>query len=291
MASLKEVRNRIKSVESTQQITKAMKMVSAAKLRRAQTAIQQMRPYAKKLTQLISNLNGNAENPELQAYTAEREVNKVLLVVITSDRGLCGGFNSSVTKGVQARIEEAYSSQAQKGNVTLLTIGKKGFEFFSKRNFVVDGTNTQLLQNASFDNVRAVAESVMAQYVAGGYDRVELIYNEFKNAVTQILRFEQYLPILPAASTSTSNVDYIFEPSQDEILTSLVPKSLKLQFFKAVLDSAASEQGARMSAMEKATENAGALLKDLRLSYNRSRQAAITNEILEIVGGAEALKG
>ena len=291
MASLKEVRNRIKSVESTQQITKAMKMVSAAKLRRAQTAIQQMRPYAKKLTELISNLSGNAENPELAAYTEEREVNKVLLVVVTSDRGLCGGFNSSVFKGVQTRIEEAYSKQAAKGNVTLLTIGKKGFEFFSKRNFLVDAGYTQLLQNYSFDRVRNVAESVMDQYVAGDYDRVEIVYNEFKNAVTQILRFEQFLPILPAASETTSNVDYIFEPNQEDILTSLVPKSLKLQFFKAILDSAASEQGARMSAMEKATENAGALLKDLRLSYNRSRQAAITNEILEIVGGAEALKG
>ena len=291
MASLKEVRNRIKSVESTQQITKAMKMVSAAKLRRAQTAIQQMRPYAKKLTELISNLSGNAENPELAAYTEEREVNKVLLVVVTSDRGLCGGFNSSVFKGVQSRIEEAYSKQASKGNVTLLTIGKKGFEFFSKRDFKVDTAYTHLLQNYSFDRVRYVAESVMAQYVAGDYDRVEIVYNEFKNAVTQILRFEQFLPILPAASTTTSNVDYIFEPNQEDILTSLVPKSLKLQFFKAILDSAASEQGARMSAMEKATENAGALLKDLRLSYNRSRQAAITNEILEIVGGAEALKG
>ncbi len=291
MPSLKEVRNRITSIQSTQQITKAMKMVSAAKLRRAQTAIVQLRPYAQKLQQILSNLESGIENELLQAYSTEREVNKVLIVVLTSDRGLCGGFNSATLKGATLHVEEKYPAQLANGGVTFLTIGKKGFEYFSKRDFTVIGKHTTLFHDQSFDKVRAVGEEIMAEFVEGKYDKVELVYNEFKNAATQILKVEQFLPIQQTVKEVTTNTDYIFEPNQEEILTALVPKSLKVQIFKAVLDSFASEQGARMTAMEKATDNAGALLKELKLSYNRSRQAAITNEILEIVGGAEALKG
>ncbi len=293
MASLKEVKNRITTVVSTQQITKAMKMVAAAKLRRSQERIQQMRPFAQKLTALLQNLSaaqvdGDGDN----WYSQIREEKKVLIIVVSSDRGLCGSFNSNVFKGVNRLIEERYASQFAHGNVTVLTIGKKASDYFSKRKCALVGDFSLLFATLSFENVARAAEYVMEAFRLGKYDKVELVYNEFKNVATQILRTEQYLPILPPVrdEASGNSIDYIYQPGQEEIITSLIPQSLKVQLYKAVLDSNAAENGARMTAMDKATENAGELLKELRLTYNRTRQAAITKEILEIVGGAEALK-
>ncbi|MGC1243089.1 MAG: ATP synthase F1 subunit gamma [Chryseosolibacter sp.] len=293
MPSLKEVKNRITSVVSTQQITKAMKMVAAAKLRRSQERIHQMRPFAQKLNALLQNLSaaqldGDGDN----WYSAVREEKKVLIIAVSSDRGLCGSFNSSVFKGVNRLIDEKYSAAFAKGNVTVLTIGKKSSDYFGKRKCAMVGDFSLLFSSLSFENVSRAAEFVMEAYKHGKYDKVMLVYNEFKNIATQILRVEQFLPILPPQSTkdASKNVDYIYQPSQEEIITSLIPQSLKVQLYKAVLDSNAAENGARMTAMDKATENTGELLKQLRLTYNRTRQAAITKEILEIVGGAEALK-
>ncbi len=294
MANLKEVKNRIQSVISTQQITKAMKMVAAAKLRRAQDSIMQMRPYSNKLTAILQNVSSGVESEILSSYTEERPIEKVLIIAITSDRGLCGGFNSNVFKATTALIKEKYQQQFDAGQVTILPIGKKAYEFFKKNGYsMVEGHQT-LFTDLSFANARKAAEVAMDAYENKEFDAIELVYNEFKNVATQILRKEQFLPILES-ETASENVtvettnDYIFEPSKEVILQELVPKSLKLQFYKAVLESNASEHGARMTAMDKATENAGDLLKELRLSYNRTRQAAITKEILEIVGGAEAL--
>ncbi len=293
MASLKEVKNRITTVVSTQQITKAMKMVAAAKLRRSQERIQQMRPFAQKLSALLQNLSaaqvdGDSDN----WYSQVREEKKILIIAVSSDRGLCGSFNSNIFKGVNRVIEERYAAQFAHGNVTVLTIGKKASDYFSKRKCAVVGDFTNLFTSLSFDSSARAAEYVMESFRLGKYDKVELVYNEFKNVATQILRAEQYLPILPPAQDTTGEnaVDYIYQPDQEEIITSLIPQSLKVQLYKAVLDSNAAENGARMTAMDKATENAGELLKELRLTYNRTRQAAITKEILEIVGGAEALK-
>lgn len=298
MASLKEVRARITSVNSTQQITKAMKMVAAAKLRRAQDNITKIRPYSEKLTEILNNvsasLDASAENP----YASEREVNNVLIVVITSDRGLAGAFNTNAIKGALNLINNRYNEQYAKGNVELLCIGKKGYEFFSKRGYKVNGDYVGLFSNVSYDTVKKAAEYVMHGFTTQKYDRVYTVYNEFKNVATQIVRSTQFLPPVKEVSfkkkkevkTTALNTIYIFEPSQEEIVTELIPKSLKIQFYKAVLDSNASEHGARMTAMDKATDNAKELLKDLKLVYNRTRQAAITKEILEIVGGAEALK-
>jgi F-type H+-transporting ATPase subunit gamma len=299
MANLKEVRNRIKSVSSTQQITKAMKMVAAAKLRKAQDNIMQLRPYALKLNEISERLAGGeqvdlSDNP----YTRESEIKSALVIVITSDRGLCGGFNTYVLKGANSLIAEKYADLNKKGNLTVLVIGKKGFEFFGKRNAKMVTDFQNVLQEATFEKVSAAAEYVMSSFVKGEYDAVDIVYNEFKNVATQVVRKEQFLPVMkvitPApldakSSSKTTSVDYIFEPQKEVILQQLIPKKLKTHLFKAILESNASEQGARMTAMEKATENAGELLKELKLTYNRTRQAVITKEILEIVGGANAL--
>jgi len=294
MASLKEVRSRITSVSSTQQITKAMKMVSAAKLRRAQDSILRMRPYAQRLGGILANLSTLTEGSVTNLYSQERDPNRVLLIVVTSDRGLAGAFNSNVVKAVTSLITDKYSRQFAAGNVTFLTIGKKGFDTLRKRsgyNIINDYTNT--FATLSFDTVRVAAERAMDGFVNNEFDRVDIVYNEFKNVATQIIRTEQFLPIqekqIERNGSAALAADYTFEPSKEEIIRELIPKSLKIQVYKAVLESKASEEGARMTAMDKATDNAGELLKQLKLTYNRTRQAAITKEILEIVGGAEAL--
>jgi F-type H+-transporting ATPase subunit gamma len=294
MPSLKEVKSRITSVVSTQQITKAMKMVAAAKLRRSQDRITQLRPFAQKLNAIIQNLSAAQTDGDTDSwYSAVREPNKILILAISSDRGLCGSFNSNVFKGVLKLIDEKYQAQYKSGNVTVLPIGKKASDFFTKRRGgKVNADYALLFSSLTFGNASTAGDYVIEAFRKGVYDKVEIVYNEFKNVATQILRTEQLLPILPppADVKSATQVDYIYQPEQDEILTGLIPKSIKIQIFKALLDSNASENGARMTAMDKATENAGELLKELKLTYNRTRQAAITKEILEIVGGAEALK-
>jgi F-type H+-transporting ATPase subunit gamma len=286
MANLKEIRNRITSIKSTMQITSAMKMVSAAKLKKAQDAITAMRPYSSKLTELLQNLSATLDSDAGGTYATQREVSNVLLVAITSNRGLCGGFNSSITKKVVRTIEENYSGTA----VDIFSIGKKGGDVLSKAHNIIAKRN-DLFDDLTFENVAVVAEELMEMYVDGKYDKIEIIYNQFKNAATQIPQVEQFLPIKPIEGGDTNvNSDYIFEPSKEEIVEALIPKSLKTQLYKALRDSFASEHGARMTAMHKATDNATDLRDDLLLTYNKARQAAITNEILEIVGGAEALK-
>ena len=287
MANLKEIRLRITSVGSTMQITSAMKMVSAAKLKRAQDAIIQMRPYANKLTELLKNLSASLDSSDGGVYTQEREIKNVLLVTVTSNRGLCGGFNAYIMKKAKALISEDYAN----ANVSILSIGKKSSEHFTKNGFNVASTHDALFGDLTFDNVAKVAEGIMERFVEGDYDKVVLVYNQFKNAATQIIMTENFLPVQAAENDSEVVVDYIFEPTKQEIVEQLIPKSLKTQLFKAVLDSHAAEHGARMTAMHKATDNASELKKDLTLTYNKARQAAITNEILEIVGGAEALSG
>jgi F-type H+-transporting ATPase subunit gamma len=290
MASLKEVKSRISSVMSTQQITKAMKMVAAAKLRKSQERILQMRPFAKKMNSLLQNLSA-AQSDGQEWYSVAREEKKILIVAISSDRGLCGSFNSSVFKATLKLIEEKYSAQHQQKNVTILPIGKKSAEFFTKRNFPVINNYATIFHDLTFENVSEAAQYLMDRFRAAEFDKIEIVFNEFKNVATQILRIEQLLPVLPLpAGSKKEEADYIYQPNQEEIISGLIPKSLKVQLFKSVLESNASENGARMTAMDKATENAGELLKDLRLTYNRTRQAAITKEILEIVAGAEALK-
>jgi F-type H+-transporting ATPase subunit gamma len=291
MASLKEVRARISSINSTQQITKAMKMVAAAKLRRAQDNITQLRPYAQKLSQMLGTVSAGAETASENPYKQARPIGRVLLIVVTSDRGLCGAFNTNVVKAALALVDEKYSAQARSGNVEIMAIGKKGGEAFQRRGFKVNTSHVDAFGSLSFATVRTAAEEAMEGFANGRYDIVEVIYNEFKNAAMQIVRTEQMLPIVATETpgTATASVNYTFEPSEVEIITELIPKTIKIQLYKAVLDSNASEHGARMTAMDKATENAGELLKELRLVYNRTRQAAITTEILEIVGGAEAL--
>jgi F-type H+-transporting ATPase subunit gamma len=292
MASLKEVRNRIVSVNSTQQITKAMKMVAAAKLRRAQDNILQMRPYAKKLGEMLATVSAGAENTADGPFQRVRPVERVLLIVVTSDRGLCGAFNTNVLKAATARIESQYAQQAARGDVEILAIGKKAAEGMARRGFKVNTQFADVFTRLSFVAVKEAAEYIMGAYAAGEYDTVELVFNEFKNVATQIIRNEVYLPISnePAAgSKANTNVNYTFEPGEEQIISELIPKTLKIQLYRAVLESNASEHGARMTAMDKATENAQDLLKELRLVYNRTRQAAITKEILEIVGGANAL--
>jgi F-type H+-transporting ATPase subunit gamma len=292
MASLKEVRNRISSVNSTMQITKAMKMVAAAKLRRAQEKITQLRPYSQKLNELIAQVSENTEIGNSSPFTQVREVNKVLIVLVTSDRGLCGAFNTNVIKAANTYIAENYASQSAQGNVTIFSLGKKGSDFFERRGAVVDNSYTDIFGRLSFDTAKAAAEEIMEAFAVGTFDEVVLVYNEFKNVATQIIKTEKMLPLVneDKEQATSSNIDYIFEPSEEEILLDLIPKAIKLQLFKAVLDSNASEHGARMTAMDKATDNGGEMLKALKIEYNRSRQAAITTEILEIVGGAEALK-
>ena len=284
MANLKEIRNRITSIGSTMQITSAMKMVSAAKLKKAQDAITQMRPYADKLTELLQSLSATLEGEVGGVYSEQKEVSRVLLVAVTSNRGLCGGFNSSIIKASVKNIEDNYKGK----QVDLLTIGKKGNDLLSKNYNVIENHN-EIYDELTFDNVAVIAERVMELFATGQYDKVELVYNRFKNAATQIETIEQFLPIAPMETETTSNIDYLFEPSKSEIVLELIPKSLKTQLYKAIRDSFASEHGARMTAMHKATDNATELRDELLLTYNKARQAAITNEILEIVGGAEAL--
>ncbi len=291
MASLKEVRNRIQSVSSTQQITKAMKMVAAAKLRRAQDNIVRMRPYAQRLNAILSNLTRNADADIVSDYGVAREVRKVLVIAITSDRGLAGAFNTNVFKGVNAAIASRYS-HLPAANIAVMAIGKKAHDYYGRRGPLV-GDYTHVFAKLSFETVRVAAEVAMQGFRDGLYDEVVMVYNEFRNVATQIIRTEQLLPLVqeeaPATARPESNVDYLFEPSKEEIVQTLIPQSIKIQLYKAVLESNASEHGARMTAMDKATDNAGELLKSLKLTYNRTRQAAITTEILEIVGGAEAL--
>lgn len=286
MANLKEIRNRIASVSSTMQITSAMKMVSAAKLKKAQDAITAMRPYADTLTQLLQNLSASIEDASGSTYATERPVEKVLLVAITSNRGLCGGFNSSIIKEVQAQTQGKYAGKT----VDVYAIGKKGNDILSKELNVV-ANRSDVFDQLTFEQVSTVAEDVMELFVSGAYDRIDLVYNRFKNAATQLVTSEQFLPIVPLQSEDTPTADYIYEPAQSEIVNTLIPKALKTQLFKAIRDSFASEHGARMTAMHKATDNATELRDQLKLTYNKARQAAITNEILEIVGGAEALNG
>jgi F-type H+-transporting ATPase subunit gamma len=269
-----------------------MKMVAAAKLRRSQDRIMQMRPFAKKLSYILQNLSSaQAGDAGDNWFSKVREEKKVLIVAVTSDRGLCGSFNSSVLKGALKLINEKYEAQAAVGNVTILPIGRKAQEFFGKRKIAMVNDYSAIISNITFAGVSDAAEFMMEAFRTGKYDKIEIVYNEFKNVATQILRTEQFLPVeLPKAEAKSVEVDYIYQPDRNEIVEGLIPKSLKVQLFKAVLDSNAAENGARMTAMDKATDNAGELLKELRLTYNRSRQAAITKEILEIVGGAEALK-
>ncbi|MFM6976846.1 MAG: ATP synthase F1 subunit gamma [Sphingobacteriaceae bacterium] len=290
MANLKEVRNRIASVSSTQQITKAMKMVSAAKLKRATNAIVQLRPYANKLKELLANLSASLEGSS-SPFIVEREPKKVLIVAVSSNRGLAGAFNTNVIKTVNQLISTTYAEQFRQGNGSIIAIGKKTQDFYEKRKYNVIGNNNDLFQDLTFEHTSQITEAIMEGFVNGDYDRVELVYNQFKNAAVQILTTEQLLPVAKTVSEveSSQQQDYILEPSQEEIVESLIPKSIKTQLYKAVLDSHASEHGARMTAMDKATENAGDLLKSLKLSYNQARQAAITTELTEIVSGAAAL--
>ena len=285
MANLKEIRNRIASVSSTMQITSAMKMVSAAKLKKAQDAITMMRPYSSTLKQLIQNLSSSLDGDSQNPYSQVRSKKSILLVSITSNRGLCGAFNANIIKRTKQLAGEDYKDK----KVSLMTIGKKGSEILSKTGKVVS-SHDNLFDNLNYNDVGKIAQLVMDNFEEKIYDEVVLIYNRFKNAATQIVQVEPFLPIIPSEETETSsNTDYIFEPTQAEIVNELLPKSLKIQLFKALRDSFASEHGARMTAMHKATDNATDLRDQLKLTYNKARQAAITNEILEIVGGAEAL--
>lgn len=293
MANLKEIRTRIKSVKSTQQITKAMKMVAAAKLRRAQDSILQMRPYAQKLFYIQENLTTWLDSETQSVYARERDPDNVLLVVVTSDRGLCGAFNSNVIKLTLRRIEEQYKEQKNAGKLWILPVGRKAQDYFVKRKYQVIEDFAGMFQNLNFDQAKKAALHIMQAFTEKKIDRVEILYNEFKNVATQILRAEQFLPIPrdeKREEESKVKVNYIFEPSLEYLLEDLIPQTLEIKFYKALLESNASEHGARMTAMEQATENASELLHDLRLKYNQSRQAAITGEILEIVSGAEALK-
>jgi F-type H+-transporting ATPase subunit gamma len=294
MANLKAIRTRISSVKSTRQITSAMKMVSAAKLRRAQDKIVRLRPYANKLYEILVGLSQSLSDSEIEnVYGRVSPPDKVLIVVITSNRGLCGAFNANVIKETRRVVTEKYYDQFKSGNLKVLTIGKKGFDFFRKQQEKLLPDQSALLNDLSFDNVAKIADQLMKSFTAREFDRVEIIYNQFKNAAVQNLTCELFLPVqtIPAGKTNIVPVDYIYEPTQEEIVKELIPKSLKIQFYKAVLDSFVAEHGARMTAMHKATDNATGMIRDLTLLYNKARQAAITNQILEVVSGAEALRG
>ncbi|WP_142784441.1 ATP synthase F1 subunit gamma [Changchengzhania lutea] len=284
MANLKEIRNRISSVSSTMQITSAMKMVSAAKLKKAQDAITAMRPYSDKLTELLQSLSATLDADSGSKYSTQRDVQKVLIVAITSNRGLAGAFNSNIIKEVSKLSNEKYANQ----EVSYVAIGKKANDAFKKTNRVI-ANKSEVYEDLTFDNVAAIAELLMDKFVTGEFDKIDIVYNKFKNAATQLITVEQFLPIVPVEGAAVNNVDYIFEPSKAEIVEQLIPKSLKTQLYKGIRDSFASEHGARMTAMHKATDNATELRDQLKLTYNKARQASITNEILEIVGGAEAL--
>lgn len=296
MANLKEVRVRIASVKSTRQITSAMKMVAASKLRRAQNAIMGMRPYAQKLQEIMQNLSSGLEGSDEGVFAEDRGNNKVLLVPITSNRGLCGAFNANIIKETINYIHTKLPAQQKTGNVDLFCIGKKGADIFKSRGYNIIKLNTEIFDDLTFDNSAEISEAMMTSFAEKKYDQIILIYNQFKNAAVQVLQVEQLLPVSKNiddnnTSEAEAKANYIFEPNKEEILEALVPKSIKIQLYKALADSLAAEHGARMTAMHQATENADSLLKDLNLSYNKARQAAITNEILEIVSGAEALKG
>ena len=292
MANLKEVRNRISSVTSTQQITKAMKMVAAAKLKRATNAIIQLRPYANKLRDVLAQVSASVEGND-SPYTQDRIPTKVLVIVLTSNRGLAGAFNANAIKTANNLIFGKYAEQHARGNLSIIAIGKRGHDFFQRRGFHVIGNYNELYSDLNFSNVSQVTDYAMQEFKAGNIDRVEVVYNEFRNAAVQLLTTEQLLPLVaqekPESVTATAETDYIIEPSKAKIIEELIPKAIKTQLYKAVLDSNASEHGARMTAMDKATENAGELLKSLKLSYNQARQAAITTELTEIVSGAAAL--
>ena len=291
MANLKEIRNRISSVGSTMQITSAMKMVSAAKLKKAQDAITAMRPYSEKLTELLQNLSATLDADTGSKYSDQREANKILVVAITSNRGLAGAFNSNIIKEARNLAENKFVGK----QVDFMTLGKKGNDILKKTGTILENNNA-IFDDLTFDNTSEIAEKLMLLFSEGKYDKIFVVYNNFKNAATQIVMTEQFLPIMPpkpieGQEAKTTETFYIFEPSKEEIVEALIPKSLKTQLFKALRDSAASEHGARMTAMHKATDNATELRNALKLQYNKARQAAITNEILEIVGGAEALAG
>ena len=292
MAGLKEVRTRIASVLSTKQITSAMKMVSASKLRRAQNAIVQLRPYATKLNELLQNLSDSIDNTEEVIYFKEKKINKVLLVLVSSNRGMCGAFNSNVIKAANRLISAEYSEVKRKNNLDIICIGKKVSDFYLKRKFNVISTHNEIFDGLTYAKTSEIAETVMSSFVDGKYDKVVIIYNRFKNAAVQIITDEQFLPIKPIVllETKKKTVEYLIEPDKKELVREIVPKSLKIQFYKCIIDSFASEHGARMTAMHKATDNASELIRDLNLQYNKARQANITDEILEIVSGANALK-
>lgn len=297
MPSLKEVRIRIESINSTQQITSAMKLVAASKLRRTQNAVQALTPYAVKLREILGNLGSSLDNTDEAVYSTSRPVQKVLILILTSNRGLCGPFNTNVIKAAKAHIENNYSEINKKGNLDIITLGKKGSDFFKKNKYNVVNANNEIFDALTFANTSAIAEELMTAYASRKYDRIEIIYNHFKNAGQQVLTVDQYLPIVAVTGNKKDDkagkqqADYIFEPEKSVLVRELIPKILKVQMYKTVLDSFAAEHGARMTAMAQATENASELLKQLKLSYNKARQSAITKELLEIVSGAEALKG
>jgi len=295
MASLKEIRERRASVASTRQITSAMKMVSAAKLRKAQDAIVQFRPYAEKLQEILASVGDSIKDDEDNQFAVQRDKERILLILFTSNRGLCGAFNSNAIKATIHRALTQYETQMMGSQVDFIVIGKKGADFLRKKGYNIIFDGSDLFDDLTFERVTTIASMVMDLFTDEEYDHVDMIYNRFKNAGTQILTVEQFLPIeaeeIASVSEPSAFVDYIFEPSKEYIVQELIPRSLRLQFYKAILDSHASEHGARMTAMHKATDNATELLKELSLQFNKARQASITNEILEIVGGAEALKG
>ncbi len=292
MAGLKEIRTRIASVKTTRQVTSAMKMVSAAKLKKAQDAILQIRPYAEKLHQILTSLSASLENVEDSVYTQNRDPEKILILLVTSNRGLCGGFNSNIFKTAFELVKTKYSEQLKLGTVDFIGIGKQGGRQLKYKGMKVIGEKNEIYDSLTFDNVSEIAQEVMNSFADGSYDRIELVYNQFKNAAVQIQTTEQFLPVeIEDTEDENTNYDFIYEPSKEYIIEELIPRSLKIQFYKALLDSHAAEHGARMTAMHQATDNASELIKDLTLKYNKARQTTITNEILEIVSGAEALKG
>jgi len=292
MANLKEIRQRITSVKSTRQITSAMKMVSAAKLKRAQDAITQIRPYASRLNEVIRQVSGAINDTNISPLTDLRDPEKILVVVVTASRGLCGGFNSNIAKAVMEWVNERYGIQKENGRVDLIFIGKKGGEILKSKGWGIWPFMNELIDKPTFDKTEVLAELLMKQFIENKYDRIDLIYNQFKNAATQTLAIEQFLPVESIEGREGSNNEpfFIFEPNLEHLVKTLIPEALKVQLFKALLDSVASEHGARMTAMHQATDNATDMIRNLTLDYNKARQAAITNELIEIVAGAESLK-
>lgn len=289
MANLKEIRTRISSVKSTKQITNAMKMVAASKMRKAQDAITKLRPYSNKLNEILSHISSESDADADNIYATEKKEDKILLIGLSSNKGLCGPFNTNVAKKIMELTQNQYSEQMAAGNVDIITVGKKVADVLRSKKYKIKENFDYLFDDLSYENAKTVAEKFMNTFTEDKYDRIDFIYNQFKNAAVQILTQEQFLPIKPTENKGNTNVDYIFEPSKEYIIENLIPDSLKLQFFKALLDSNAAEQGARMTAMHQATDNATKMIKDLTLVYNKARQAAITKEILEITAGAEAL--